>query len=53
MKRDEPPGAPIVLVVEDEFLVGMDIAGCLDEAGFQVIEAANADDAIRILSMLC
>jgi two-component system, response regulator PdtaR len=27
----------------------MDLVGCLEEAGFQAIEAANADDAIRIL----
>ena len=53
MKRDDLADALTVLVVEDEFLVRMDVVGCLEEAGFQVIEAANADDAIRILSMLC
>ena len=51
MKRDDLPDALTVLVVEDEFLIRMDIVGCLDEAGFQVIEAANADDAIRILEL--
>ncbi len=49
MKRDDLADALTVLVVEDEFLVRMDVVGCLEEAGFQVIEAANADDAIRIL----
>ena len=39
----------IVLVVEDEMLVrlhGMDI---LEDAGFEVLEASNADEAIAIL----
>ena len=38
-----------VLVVEDEALIRMDIVDCLNEAGFDVVEAANADEAIRIL----
>lgn len=39
-----------VLVVEDEVLVRMMIADVLDDAGFRVIEAANADEALRVLS---
>ena len=39
----------IVLVVEDETLIGLDIADCLAEAGFDTLEAANADQAIRTL----
>lgn len=35
-----------VLVVEDEPLVRIDIADYLDDAGFEVIEAATAKEAI-------
>ena len=38
-----------VLVVEDEALVRMDIADFLLGQGFEVVEAANADQAIAIL----
>lgn len=38
-----------VLVVEDEAFIRMDIADCLVEAGYGVVEAANADEAIGIL----
>jgi AmiR/NasT family two-component response regulator len=36
---------PVVLLVEDEPLVRMTAADGLEEAGFQVLEAANADVA--------
>ncbi|MBV1688436.1 response regulator [Novosphingobium sp. G106] len=38
-----------VLIVEDETLVRMHGVDLLEEAGFQVIEAANADDALVLL----
>ena len=38
-----------VLVVEDEPLVRMDIADHLIDEGFEVFEAANADEAIAVL----
>jgi len=38
-----------VLVVEDEALVRMDIVQSLEDEGFQVLEASNADDAISLL----
>ncbi|NTB87574.1 response regulator [Agrobacterium tumefaciens] len=38
-----------VLVVEDEVLVRMDIAQSLEDEGFIVLEASNADDAILLL----
>jgi CheY-like chemotaxis protein len=38
-----------VLVVEDEFLVRMNAVSLLEEAGFGVLEAASADDAIALL----
>lgn len=40
---------PVVLVVEDEALVRMTAIDELEEAGFQVLEAANADAAIALL----
>jgi DNA-binding NtrC family response regulator len=41
-----------ILVVEDEFLIRMLIADELRDAGFNVIEAASADDAIAALDSL-
>jgi CheY-like chemotaxis protein len=43
------PRRPVVLVVEDDYLLRMDAADMIEAAGFEVIEAANADDAIAIL----
>lgn len=40
---------PLVLVVEDEFLVRMNAVFLLEEAGFGVIEAGSAEDAIALL----
>ena len=40
---------PLVLVVEDEFLVRMNAVSLLEEAGFGVLEAGSADDAIALL----
>ena len=39
----------IILVVEDDFLWRMDAVQMIEEAGFDVLEAANADEAIPIL----
>jgi CheY-like chemotaxis protein len=41
---------PAVLVVEDEVLVRLMLADVLDDAGFKVIEAAHADEALSVLS---
>ncbi|SCY92730.1 Response regulator receiver domain-containing protein [Microvirga guangxiensis] len=41
--------APVVLLVEDEPLVRMTAADELEEADFQVLEAANADVAMAVL----
>jgi CheY-like chemotaxis protein len=38
-----------VLVVEDELLVRMHGVGILEDAGFIVLEAENADEAVAIL----
>jgi CheY-like chemotaxis protein len=40
---------PVVLVVEDETLIRMAAVEAVEEAGFEVIEAQNADEAIAIL----
>ena len=40
---------PVVLIVEDEFLIRLHAAQIIEEAGFDVIEASNADEAISIL----
>jgi CheY-like chemotaxis protein len=40
---------PVVLIVEDEFLLRMDAVDMIAAAGFDVVEAANADEAIEIL----
>jgi CheY-like chemotaxis protein len=41
--------APVILIVEDEFLLRLDSAETIESAGFEVIQAANADEAIAIL----
>lgn len=38
-----------VLVVEDEPFIRMDTVDIVERAGFDVLEAANADEAIRLL----
>ncbi|WP_182915216.1 response regulator [Rhodopseudomonas palustris] len=40
---------PVVLVVEDEALLRMNAVDIVHQAGFAVIEASNADEAIEIL----
>jgi CheY-like chemotaxis protein len=42
--------SPTVLVVEDETLIRLHIVDNLKDAGFNVLEASNADDAIEILA---
>ena len=42
-------GRPVVLIVEDEFLLRMDAVDMIEAAGFEAVEAANADQAIEIL----
>src|SRR5258705_7820606 len=40
---------PVVLIVEDELLLRINAADMIAAAGFEVVDAANADDAIEIL----
>ena len=39
----------LVLIVEDDFLLRMDALDMIEQAGFDVIEAGDADEAIAIL----
>ena len=51
MSKDPGTGSRIaVLVVDDEFLVRMHTAEILREAGFDVEEASNSDEALRKLN---
>jgi len=43
------PLRTVVLIVEDEPLVSMALADELETAGYEVLEAANADQAVRLL----
>lgn len=47
MTSEDPKS--LVLVVEDEDLVRAYAVAMIEEAGFRVVEAANADQAIQIL----
>jgi CheY-like chemotaxis protein len=40
---------PVMLIVEDELLLRMNALDVIEAAGFEVVEAANADEAIEIL----
>jgi two-component system, response regulator PdtaR len=40
---------PVILVVEDDALLRMAASGLLEESGFGVVEAANADAALKVL----
>jgi CheY-like chemotaxis protein len=39
----------VVLIVEDEYLLRMNAVDVLEQAGFETVEAHNADEAISIL----
>src|SRR5262245_45697420 len=47
--KPSPAPPPTVLVVEDDVLVRIMVAAYLRECGFDVVEAGNADEAIRVL----
>src|SRR5216683_8313627 len=40
---------PVVLIVEDDFMLRMNAAEMIGDAGFDVVEAGDADEAIAIL----
>ncbi len=43
---------PVVLVVEDEWLVRMEMADSLQESGWTVLEASNGEAGLRYLEHL-
>src|SRR5438105_9835717 len=43
------PSRPVVLVVEDEFLIRSSAVEIIENAGFDVLQAADADEALEIL----
>ncbi len=45
------PTPSVVHLIEDELLVRMTAADELEEAGFQVLEATNADEALKVLEV--
>jgi two-component system, response regulator PdtaR len=47
--RAAPPSRAVALIVEDEFLIRMLLAEALRQADFDVIEAANGDEALSVL----
>ena len=42
-------GKPVILVVEDEVLARLMAVSVADDSGFEVLSAATADEAIKIL----
>jgi CheY-like chemotaxis protein len=52
MLREQSPNAPVVLVVENDVLLRLVTASSLRGSGFEVIEAANSAEAIRILDCI-
>ncbi len=44
------PIRPVVLVVEDEPLLRIDAVDIIEDAGFEVVEAGNAREALDILN---
>ena len=49
MAYSEKNHQTVVLIVEDEFLIRMDAVDMITSAGFEVVEAKDADEAIEIL----
>jgi CheY-like chemotaxis protein len=45
------PLSPVILIVEDELLLRMDSAEMIEKAGFEVVQAGNANEAIAILQL--
>lgn len=46
---DPEERTPTILIVEDETLIRIALSDYLQECGFKVLEAAHADEAVKIL----
>ena len=44
---------PVAVVVDDDFLIRMDVASTLEDAGFETLEACDGDKAIILLADTC
>jgi CheY-like chemotaxis protein len=44
-------GKPVILVVEDEVLIRLMAVAIVEDAGFEALSAANADEALSILEV--
>jgi len=49
MGQSKPLARPVVLIVEDEPLLRLMAIDVVEDAGFDVVEATDADEAIKIL----
>src|SRR5260370_22955899 len=52
MPQEQSSAAPVVLIVENDVLLRLVTANNLRDVGFEVIEAANCAEAIRILDCI-
>ena len=52
MPQQQSSAAPVVLIVENDVLLRLVTASNLRDAGFEVLEAANSVEAIRILDCI-
>ena len=52
MPQEHSSAAPVVLIVENDVLLRLVTASNLRDAGFEVIEAANCAEALRVLDRI-
>jgi two-component system, response regulator PdtaR len=52
MPQEQSSATPVVLIVENDVLLRLVTASSLRDAGFEVIEAANPAEALRILDRI-
>jgi CheY-like chemotaxis protein len=45
-----PAGSPVVMVVDDEVLIRLVASDTLHDAGYRVVEACSADEAVTLLA---
>jgi|SRR5216683_3576516 DNA-binding NtrC family response regulator len=52
MPQEQSSAAPVVLIVENDVLLRLVTASNLRDAGFEVIEAANCAEALRVMDCI-
>ncbi|QIF82565.1 response regulator [Brevundimonas sp. 'scallop'] len=50
MLQSRPYGDRSILIVEDEYILRMDLVAFFSDEGFRVLEASSAEDAIELLA---